>query len=201
MYRAALFLLLGFLTACSNGGGSSQVATAEGERVFEVNHYRNACQGEGTFMCMLTKEQGTESWEFFYDGIVGFDFRWGHSYKLLVEEHPVADPPADGSSIEYRLKQVLMTREAPAGEEFEVSILNTHHLLEKQSPTTYRLSSDKAFTCHRELCDSIDAIMAQQMSMLAVFTHRDDKNAPLILQRILCSDSGGAYYSSCYGSD
>lgn len=201
MYRTALILMLGLLAGCSSGGGSSQLVLEDGERVFEINHYRYACQGEGTFMCLLEKQAGREDWYFLYGGVIGFDYQWGYTYKLLVEERPVEEPLADGPSVEYHLKQVLTAHEASASEEFEVSILKAHHLLQKQSPGNYLLGWEKAFTCYGELCDSVDAIMAQEMSMLAVFTHREDKNAPLQLQRILCSDIGSAYYTSCFNAD
>lgn len=46
--------------------------------------------------------------------IEGFDFEEGFRYRIEVERREVADPPADGSSLSYRLLRVL-SRERAAG--------------------------------------------------------------------------------------
>ena len=61
------------------------------------------CVGVGPQKCMLVKESEGTDWEFFYDGIEGFDHVEGVSYVLEVEITEVKDPPADASSLHYRL--------------------------------------------------------------------------------------------------
>ncbi len=61
------------------------------------------CVGVGKMQCMLIKENNQTEWSYFYSGIEGFTYQPGFEYELIVEKIPVANPPADGSSIRYRL--------------------------------------------------------------------------------------------------
>ena len=65
------------------------------------------CTGEGAHTCLLVREDSDEEWRYFYDEIEGFDYVAGFTYKLSVSRRVVEDPPADGSSFEYRLIEVL----------------------------------------------------------------------------------------------
>lgn len=56
-----------------------------------------------------TEEQ--ENWEFFYDEIDGFTFEPGYLYKLLVSVETIPNPPADASSLQYRLIRILEKEE------------------------------------------------------------------------------------------
>ncbi len=46
-------------------------------------------------------------WQNFYNTIIGFDYLSGYSYRLLVLETKLDNPPADGSSLSYSLIRVL----------------------------------------------------------------------------------------------
>ena len=65
------------------------------------------CVGVGPQKCMLVRESEDAEWEFFYGGIEGFTYTEGVSYVLDVEIFEVEDPPADGSSLEYRLVEIV----------------------------------------------------------------------------------------------
>ena len=56
-----------------------------------------------------TEEQ--ENWEYFYNEIDGFTFEPGYLYKLLVSVESILNPPADASSLKYRLIRVLEKEE------------------------------------------------------------------------------------------
>lgn len=71
------------------------------------------CVGVGPRTCLLVKESEDAEWGFFYDGIEGFTYVEGVSYVLDVEIVEIEDPPADASSLEYRLIRVV--EEIPAG--------------------------------------------------------------------------------------
>jgi hypothetical protein len=49
----------------------------------------------------------------FYDGIRGFRFQWGYRQTLRVERRRILNPPADGSSTEYALIEVLKKEAVP----------------------------------------------------------------------------------------
>jgi hypothetical protein len=69
------------------------------------------CTGVGPQQCLLVKRQPDEKWSYFYDSIIGFTHEPGYRYTLLVERKYIPHPPADGSSMEYRLLRIL-AREA-----------------------------------------------------------------------------------------
>jgi len=69
------------------------------------------CSGVGKQKCMLVKKGNAADWEFFYDQIQGFNYEEGYEYVLNVEEQKVENPPADASSIRYRLvKEISKTQ-------------------------------------------------------------------------------------------
>lgn len=65
------------------------------------------CVGVGPRQCLLVKESEDAEWEFFYDQIEGFTYVEGASYVVEVEITQVEDPPADASSVSYRLIRVV----------------------------------------------------------------------------------------------
>lgn len=65
------------------------------------------CVGVAPQKCMLVRESADEEWTFFYDQIVGFEFEPGFEYELLVTETEVDNPPADASSIQVTLVEVV----------------------------------------------------------------------------------------------
>lgn len=48
-----------------------------------------------------------KDWEYFYNEIEGFTFELGYLYKLLVSVETISNPPADASSLKYKLIRVL----------------------------------------------------------------------------------------------
>lgn len=116
----ALMIVMGLLAACTPAGGQSQIeptAAAEGIVVSDEAQPEIAtlfvgpelveCTGVAPQNCMLVKRAVEEEYTFFYSQIDGFTFEPGYEYELLVEITPIADPPADGSSLSYRLVEVV----------------------------------------------------------------------------------------------
>ena len=96
-----LVVLAFALGACSTGTSLSRVVRIWiGPDVVD-------CVGVGPRKCLLVKESENADWEFFYDGIEGFTHIEGVSYVLDVEITEIEDPPADASSLDYRLVQVV----------------------------------------------------------------------------------------------
>jgi hypothetical protein len=65
------------------------------------------CEGVAPMMCMQVARSEGGEYEFFYDEIAGFDYREGTSYVIDVEITDVDDPPADASSLQYTLVEVI----------------------------------------------------------------------------------------------
>ncbi len=68
------------------------------------------CEGVAPQKCMLIRESPDEPYGLFYDQIEGFDYKEGQEYELRVMVEEVENPPADASSLRYRLVEVLTSR-------------------------------------------------------------------------------------------
>jgi hypothetical protein len=99
---ATPLLLLVLLTGCNILGPS-----AEKVLTMEVAHYRVACMAMIPTQCMLVREAGSQEWTNFFGEIIGFTYEPGYAWRLRVARRELRNPPADGSSFEYRLLEVL----------------------------------------------------------------------------------------------
>jgi hypothetical protein len=73
----------------------------------EVAPDRVPCVGEARMECLRVRTGPDAPWEYFYDAIEGFTHEPGYRYRLRVARRVVRNPPADGSSVAYRLLEVL----------------------------------------------------------------------------------------------
>lgn len=64
------------------------------------------CVGVAPQKCLLVREDPGQGYTMFYDQIEGFEFEKGYIYELRVLKEPVANPPADASSIRWVLVSV-----------------------------------------------------------------------------------------------
>lgn len=61
------------------------------------------CVGVAPQRCLHVRRGDNANWENIYGDVEGFDFQEGTRYEISVELIPVENPPADGSSIRYKL--------------------------------------------------------------------------------------------------
>ncbi|MCA9874104.1 MAG: DUF4377 domain-containing protein [Anaerolineales bacterium] len=73
------------------------------------------CVGVGPQQCMQVKENPGDEYTLFYQQIDGFTFEPGYEYELLVRVTTVENPPADGSSLQYTLVDVVSQTPVTAG--------------------------------------------------------------------------------------
>ena len=104
----ALALALGVM-ACASHAPSRETSNQGGAvRVtLEVDAHRVACTGVARMQCMRVRVLPDTSWRLFYDRIEGFTYEEGYRWRLEVERRRVPNPPADGSSLAYRLVRVI----------------------------------------------------------------------------------------------
>jgi hypothetical protein len=81
-----------------------------------IGPYRTTCVGAFEQECYLEFNEVSQRWEFFYDGIRGFDFEPGFIYTLEVSLHEYAGDIQDVGKYEYRLIEVLSKEEASVDE-------------------------------------------------------------------------------------
>ncbi len=106
-----LAALMGVLAACTAPAagpeqGAAEVAQPETRTLF-VGPELVECTGVAPQMCMQVRNSPDEEYTFFYQQIEGFTFEPGYEYELLVEVTEVANPPADGSSLSFRLVEIV----------------------------------------------------------------------------------------------
>jgi hypothetical protein len=71
------------------------------------------CQGEVPQKCLQVRESESEPYRNLYSNIEGFEYEPSYVYELRVEATPIANAPADASSVRYRLLEVVSKRKAP----------------------------------------------------------------------------------------
>lgn len=102
---AAASIVVAMVAGCDIMGPSERIA------LMDIASQRVACVGVGPQECLRVREHPDTAWTLFYSGIDGFAFEPGFEYTLRVAIRSVKNPPADGSSLAYRLLAVL--RKAP----------------------------------------------------------------------------------------
>jgi hypothetical protein len=104
------FLATIFFLSCSAGDKEAD------HYVYWVNSTKVSCVGLAPSKCLQVQKTDTldpSAWETFYASIKGFEYEPGYIYKIVVKENHL-DPaglPADASSIEYTLAEILEKRQ------------------------------------------------------------------------------------------
>ena len=113
---AASALVMIGLVACSRGTAPPVTAAAPVgiEKTLFVAAERKPCTGVGPMECLQVREAADRPWQYFYSEIEGFTHEPGYVYELRVLEQTVPNPPADGSSLRWRLVKVVSRM--PAGQ-------------------------------------------------------------------------------------
>lgn len=97
-------LVSGFLAwACA----PTAFEEAEEILVLEVAPETVECVGEAVERCLRVRRPPSKAWENFHGPIEGFEHDEGFRYLIEVGRRRVPDPPADASSLAYRLVRIL----------------------------------------------------------------------------------------------
>lgn len=102
--RSSVLLVVASVLGASLVAGC---ATAEESTRLWIGPELVECEGVAPMMCMLVAESEDGEYEYFYDEIAGFDYQEGTSYVIDVEITEVEDPPADASSLQYTLVEII----------------------------------------------------------------------------------------------
>ncbi|MGL4826381.1 MAG: DUF4377 domain-containing protein [Vibrionaceae bacterium] len=78
-----------------------------GIEILLVNDQLVTCVGVAKMQCMQVREVASEPWQNFYQQIEGFKFEAGFSYQLEVSKTKLDNPPADASSLHYKLVRII----------------------------------------------------------------------------------------------
>lgn len=140
MSKTFLIALSLFLASCGTGQSPNPVnpdqpdqgnTVIDGQnqtKILFVDSQLATCSGVGLTQCMRVRSNASQDWKLFYGNIKGFDYEPGYTYQLQVTESKIANPPADGSSIQTTLVKVLK-KEAVAS----ASLANTEWVYQSLS--------------------------------------------------------------------
>lgn len=115
MMVASAALLLMMLAACQPVQDTRSSVSAAREATFYVGPELGDCVGVAPMKCMLVRENLNNEYQFFYSEIEGFTFEPGYTYELRVRIEPVANAPADASSLKYTLVEMVSKELAEEG--------------------------------------------------------------------------------------
>ena len=104
--------VLHFEPAANDESAESGETTEEAKTLF-VGPELIDCVGVAPQKCMQVRESVDVDWTLFYDQIIGFAYEPGYEYELIVTETEIENPPADGSSIEVTLVEVVSKTAVP----------------------------------------------------------------------------------------
>ena len=110
MKKCVAFALSIMLISCSLTKSKSHTKEIDAEAVtgtFYVAPYKSDCVGLAPMKCLLVKTNTDDIWTNFYAPIKGFVHESGYEYIIKVLETPNTGAPADASSINYTLKEVV----------------------------------------------------------------------------------------------
>ena len=68
---------------------------------------RVECEGVAPMICLQVAKSEDGDYQLFYDTIEGFDYQEGTSYVIDVSITEVENPPADSSSLQYTLVEIV----------------------------------------------------------------------------------------------
>lgn len=125
MKHLTLALLLSLVTGCVGG-----------VETWTVEPALQPCWGVGPQMCMQVTPEGGDR-ELLYSGVSGFTFEWGVTQTIEVQVTPVPNPPADGSSVDYDLIEVVDSQPVGAGTQVQLTLGADH--LSAGSPGQFSL--------------------------------------------------------------
>lgn len=114
MMLATAAMLLFTLAACQPVQDTRMAAGAAREVTLYVGPELVDCVGVAPQKCMLVKENPEDEYQYFYSAIEGFEFEPGYTYELRVRVDPVANAPADASSLRYTLIEMVSKEPATA---------------------------------------------------------------------------------------
>ncbi|WNH09918.1 DUF4377 domain-containing protein [Thalassobellus suaedae] len=177
MIKRVLFLLtVGILLSCSNDN-ENQPQTID----MRINHYQNTGIGEGLFLTLLVQENskiGSDSWTKFYNSIEGFNYQPGLIYDIRVMVEQIDNPPADGSSLKYTLREIKSTQEVNYETPFDIDLkINGQSFITTTSG--YEILNQIEIDCNN-LCDELDTKLQNQDVVVGTFKRLQSTEIQLI---------------------
>ncbi|MDY7394838.1 DUF4377 domain-containing protein [Aureibaculum sp. 2210JD6-5] len=152
-----------------------------------VNHFKQSGESLYPSQFLLVQEGGAVNgfdWNLFYGEIEGFNYELGYLYSLKIKKETLENPPADGSSIRYKLIEEVSKVRAPSDEPFEILLSrpngnNIQAFVGKNSDSTFQLLDGTKIECGN-LCGELAEKLTNKEPITGVFYHLKNDEIELI---------------------
>lgn len=149
-----------------------------------VDHHLEECMGMGPQLCLLLKEPGDPEFSRHYGGIEGFVYEWGYVYEIVVEEHRVPNPPADGSSIRTVARRVVSKERVAPGTEFDIFLTGGAYQLHEVASDRYGIYHSAELRCAGDAkCPELRSAVESGARIEFRLQHPEAANLPLRVVR------------------
>lgn len=177
--------LLGALVACDLSGPDPPT-----RRTLLVQHHAEECLGPWGQLCLLVKDPAAPAFGRHYGAIEGLDYEWGFVYEIDVEEHRIANPPADGPSTRTVLRRLVSKERVPPGTEFDIFLTARLGGVVEVALDRYRFYGAAEFVCPADAgCAELRSQVAAGERIRYRFQHPAAPGAPLVVVRWEVCDS------------
>lgn len=77
------------------------------EMILVVASEKRSCITVDDYSCYVVKDKGSDVWRYMSSSIIGFDYEPGYEYTIKISVRNIKNPPQDGSSKEYTLRELI----------------------------------------------------------------------------------------------
>lgn len=165
-------MLVGAKNCLGSKAGENQTNSSAKQLTIEVNYYKIPCFTEGVTFCFLIKKEGESKWGSFADSIIGFSYKWGHTYKLKVHKSEIVNPPADASKFKYILDEVISDTKTDGKETFSFVLKypGSKSFVYGTKEKGFTIIGQKAIKCNSaEICDQLNKVSESDKSVEGTF--------------------------------
>ncbi|MEM9954902.1 MAG: DUF4377 domain-containing protein [Chloroflexota bacterium] len=155
MIRILAILTILLLTATVASAQNDDAETV----ILHVGPNTQSCVGVGPQDCLIVRFDDEDDLTFFYDNIEGFEFEQGFEYTLEVVVTEIDNPPADASSLQYELVEIV--QQYPASLEGKVWELQSLYGDEIDDPTRYQFTIGFEESFLKADCNNVGTIITQ----------------------------------------
>ena len=148
---------------------------------YEVAPHKGRCFGLFETLCLQVRTPGEQDFRNLFETPRGFEFEWGYRTVIRVEETPVDNPPADGSSIRRVLVRVLSRVAVEPGTSFDLRL--SSEAFTRLGPDRYEVfNGEVVVRCLSEAdCDALESVQVAAPELALALAHPARPGDPMDL--------------------
>jgi len=160
MNNYIFILLIAILASCQTSKKNSNhtTLTSDSIKTYYIAPVKVDRIGVGPMKCLLVKSKMEAQWQYFYQKINGFEHEWGQTSIIKVKETKMDNPPADGSSLQFELVEILEQRQVEQDFNLLYDIYGiikvNNKLIDKGIPQTLELNTSKMTFIGEAACNN-----------------------------------------------